>query len=124
MNKNRIGFLLIVFIFNSTLVLAQYNNDQQGDQPDTASGLEAKKVNNDVTVLMPKGGKMYKRNETTYVEESSDSYSAREFVTVKNRLNNLEKDNRELREEINDIKSKLNSAGKNADKNTADINNE
>ena len=124
MKKKPTFFLTIIFILNSTFALAQYTNNQKDDQPDAASGMEAKKVNNDVTILMPKDAKMYKRNKSTYVEESSDSYAARNFATVENRLNNLEKEDRELREEISDIRSRLNTAEKNADKNAPDVNKE
>ena len=114
MKKKLMFFLTIIFIFNSASVLAQLANDQQGDESGASSGMVERKVNNGVTVLMPKGGRMHKTNATTYVEESSDEYAARNFASIESRLNKLEKENREFREEINNIKSKLSVSGKDA----------
>ena len=105
MKKNFMFFIMAVFIFNSISALAQ-----PGGQPDASSGLEAKKVEKGVTVLMPKGAQMSQRNKSTYVEESSDSYAARNFVAINNRLNRLERENMEVRQEIDAIKSMLGTA--------------
>ena len=55
MQKHIAFFIMIILAFSSILALAQYTNDQQGDESGAPSGMVAKKVNNDVTVLMPKG---------------------------------------------------------------------
>jgi len=91
----------------STFVFAQDNGNQQDDITGVPAGMEARKVSGGVTVLMPKGGKMYKRNQTTYIEESSDQYSARNFSDVYKRLTRLEEENRTLFEEIRYLKSKM-----------------
>ena len=114
MQKFIVFFVITILAFISMPLFAQYTNDKQGDGSDAPSGMVAKKVNNDVTVLMPKGGRMHKTNATTYVEESSDEYAARNFASIESRLNKLEKENREFREEINNIKSKLSVSGKDA----------
>ena len=124
MQKQIIFFIMLIVLFGLGQVFAQYNNDNQSSESSAPSGMESRKVNNGVTVLMPKGGRMHKTNEITYVEESSDEYAARNFASVESRLDKLEKDNRELREEINNIRASLSSAEKNANKNAADINKE
>ncbi len=124
MRKNCVGFLLSASIFCAGLLFAETDQDNNGYNITAGSGMEEKKVNNDVTILMPRGSKMRKRNDTTQIMEGVDEYSARKFVDVDKRLDNLEKENRELREEISDIRSVLSSAGKNADKNAADIDKE
>ena len=107
-------FLMIIFVFGPGPVLAQYSNDKQGDESDAPSGMEARKVNGGVTVLMPKGGRMQRTNEITYVQESTDEYAARNFASVESRLDKLEKENRELQEDVKNMKSKLSSAENNA----------
>ncbi len=124
MRKNCVGFLLSASIFCAGLLFAETDQDNNGYNITAGSGMEEKKVNNDVTILMPRGSKMRKRNDTTQIMEGVDEYSARKFVDVDKRLDNLEKENRELREEISDIRSVLSSSGKNADKNAADIDKE
>ena len=104
MQKYTVFFIMIILAFSSGAALAQNNNDNQGED----SGIEARTVSQGVTVLMPKGGRMYKTNELTSVQESTDEYAARNFASVENRLNKLEKENREFREEIRNIESKLN----------------
>lgn len=112
--KKRIAlFILVIFVLNSAPAFAQNTNgQQQSDQPDASSGMEARKVNNTVTVLVPKGAKMHRTNETTYVEESSDEYAARNFTSVEGRLNKLERENKEFREDIKKIKLKLDAIEK------------
>ena len=102
--QRHIVFLMVIFTFSSAPVFAQSSN--QGDQSDEPSGLEARKVSEGVTVLMPKGGRMHRTNETTYVQESTDEYAARNFASVEKRLDNLEKDNIELKKKVDDINSK------------------
>lgn len=112
-------FLMIIFAFNSGPLLAQNNGDQQSEE----SGIEARKVSENITVLMPKGGRVHKTNDLTYIQESTDEYAARNFASVENRLDKLEKDNRELRGEVNDMKSKSNN-GQVPDRNVPDIDKE
>ena len=47
---------------------------------------------------------MHRTNETTYVQESTDEYAARNFASVEGRLDKLEKENGEFREDIKNIK--------------------
>ena len=124
MQKYSVFFIMIILAFNSMPAFAQYANDQQGDESDASSGMETRKVSDGVSVLMPKGGRMHRTNELTYVQESTDEYAARNFASVENRLNKLEKENRDLREEINNIKSQLSVTKKSAYKNASDINKE
>ena len=113
MKKFIVFFVMIILAFGPMPLFAQYTNGQ-GDESGAPTGMVVKKVNKDVTVLMPKGGRMHKTNETTYVEESADEYAARNFASVENRLNRLEKENRDLKQEVDDMKSKLSSAENNA----------
>ena len=115
MQKYAAFFMIIILTFSSGAALAQNNNDNQGED----SGIEARTVSQGVTVLVPKGGRMYKTNELTSIQESTDEYAARNFASVENRLNKLEKENMEFREEIKNIKAKLNM-----DNNAPDINKE
>ena len=110
MKNYLVFFVLLILAFNSEPVLAQNNNDSQEVEP----GIEARKVADNITVLMPKGGRMHKTNDITYIQEGTDEYAARNFASVENRLDRLEKDNGEFREEIKNIKSRLSSSEKNA----------
>ena len=102
MRKYFIFFIMIILAFSSRPTLAQNNNDNQGED----SGIEARAVSQGVTVLVPKGARTYKTNELTSIQESADQYAARNFASVENRLDRLEKENREFREEIKNIESK------------------
>lgn len=116
MNRNFFFLVLAVIISHSPPAMAQYTDDQNKNANSAPSGMVMRKVNNDVTVLMPKGARMENRNATTYVEESSDQYAARNFAIVDNRLKKLEEENRVLAEEIRYLKSKLVVPEKAADK--------
>jgi hypothetical protein len=107
MKKRSVLYLTVLFTFCSTLATAQYASDQQDDGTATPPGMERRKVNNDVTLLVPKGGKFYRRNQTTYVEEGPEEYASRKFLDMDSRLKTLEATNRELLEEIRYLESKL-----------------
>ena len=108
---------MVAFVFSLTLVSAQNNDDQNNSDPVAPAGMEFRKVNNDVSVLIPKDGKMYKRNETTYVMEDSEEYSARKFVGIEKRVDKLEKFVSELADEVKALKAKIDTTEKGADKN-------
>ena len=120
MKKIFLFCLAAVFIFYSAPAFAQYTNDQQNDQQkeDTSipPGMEVRKVNNDVSILIPKGGKMYNRNATTYVAERPDEFTARKLIDVDNRITKLEEEDRALVDEIRYLKSRLVIQEKGADK--------
>jgi hypothetical protein len=99
-------FIVTLAAIASTSAFAQYTEDLQNSD-EAPPGIEIKKVNNDVSVLVPKGSKMYMRNKSTYVQESADEYAARQFVETNKRLAKLEEENRQLVEEIKYLKSKL-----------------
>jgi len=108
-----------VSLFSAAPVLAQYDDNRQAADEAEQSGIETKTVASGVSVMMPKGGRMHKRNDTTYVMESADEYAARKFVGVEDRIAKLEKADEELRSEIDAMKSRLaemeKAAGRNAD---------
>ncbi len=105
MNKLAAIFLIAV-LFLASDIYAQYTNE---DNDDTGApmGMEVKKVNNDVSVLIPKGARMYSRNSSTFVEESADEYAARNVTILSNRLKKLEAENRELAEQIKYLRAQL-----------------
>lgn len=107
MKKNCILYLIVAALFNPALLSAQYTDDHRQDESAVPPGMEAKRVHNDVTVLMPQGGKMYERNKSTFVEESSDEYAARKFLGVEDRLDKLEEENADLAKEIKYLKIKI-----------------
>lgn len=94
------------FVFLASAASAQYTNEDN-DETGVPAGMEVRKVNNDVSVLVPKGARMYNRNRTTYVEESADEYAARNVAQLKDRLKKLEAENRVLVEEIDYLKSQI-----------------
>lgn len=104
-------FILIMSVLCAELVCAETTEDY-GEYSTPGPGMEERKVNNDVTVLMPKGSKMSKRNKTTQVMEGIDEYAAGKFVDVDARLDKLEEEAAEMREEIDSLKSKLSDIGK------------
>ncbi|GEM_PF-1164252 len=104
-------FILIMSVLCAGLVCAETTEDY-GEYSTPGPGMEERKVNNDVTVLMPKGSKMSKRNETTQIMEGVDEYAAGKFVDVNKRLDKLEKEAAEMKEEISSLKSKLSDIGK------------
>lgn len=112
MKKYRVLFLMAVFILCAGFVFAETDQDNNGYNMTAGPGMEEKKINNDVTVLMPKGSKMRRRNESTQIMEGVDEYSARKFVTVDKRLERIEKEAAEMKEEIRGLKSKLSDIGK------------
>ncbi len=124
MKKNYILYLAVAALFNPALLYAQYTDDHRPDEPGAPPGMETRKVHNDVTVLMPQDGKMYERNKSTFVEESSDEYSSRRFLGIDNRLKKLEEENAALAEEIKYLKSKLTIQGNGADKDASKIDRE
>jgi hypothetical protein len=108
--------MIAAIFFSAASVAAQYTNDPQDEVSAAPPGMEERKVNNDVTVLMPRGSKMYERNKSTFVEESADEYSARKFLDIDNRFKKLEAENRDLAEQVKYLKSKLILQDKGADK--------
>ena len=95
-------WLAAILISLSFYAHAQDETQGAGSTPDVdiPVGMEAKKINSDVTVLMPKGAKMHRRNETTFILESAEEYSARKFVEVDARLRALEEENTTVKKEI------------------------
>ena len=119
MKKNCVLYFAVAALFNSALVFAQYTDDQNQDNQASASGMEVKKVNNDVSVLVPNGARMHQTNATTYTMESTDEYAARNFAKLDMRVHKLEEENHVLVEEIKYLESKLTLQEKNADKNVS-----
>ncbi len=109
MKKTLITILATFFILQPVFALAQYTNDDKRNDASVPPGMEARKVNNDLTVLVPKGAKMYETNKSTFTEESSDEYSSRKFLGIDNRLNKLEEENKKLREDVEQLKSRIES---------------
>ncbi|MFA6321235.1 MAG: hypothetical protein WCY36_05185 [Candidatus Omnitrophota bacterium] len=106
MNRPHLLCLIIISVFFTSAASAQYTN-KDNDESGAPAGMEVRKVNNDVSVLVPKGARMYKSNSTTYVEESADEYAARNAAEMKVRLKKLEMENRALADEINYLRSQL-----------------
>ena len=120
MQKSRVFYLAIAALFNSALVFAQYTDDQkQGDRAAAPTGMEVKRVNNDVAVLVPKGTQMHQTNSTTYTMESADEYAARNFENLDNRIKKLEEENQVLIDGLKYLESKLILQEKGADKNVS-----
>ncbi|MFA5143886.1 MAG: hypothetical protein WC522_06970 [Candidatus Omnitrophota bacterium] len=121
MEKNCILYITVLAIFSSAPLIAQSNNFPQGDDEMNQPGMETRKINNDVTLLIPEGGRMHRRNETTYVAEGPEEYAARKFEDVYGRLKKLENENKELAEQIRYLKSKLILPEKSPDKDVQKI---
>jgi hypothetical protein len=123
MKRSITFYAAIAFSFLALPVFAQqYNSDENTDLKSAPAGMESKKVNNDVSVLMPQGGKMYKRNKSTYIMESADEYAGRKFAGMDERMAKLEKDVQELKGMLNEIITKLNAtsnAGRGSDSNVS-----
>jgi len=108
MKKDIIFFLSAIFIFISIPAFAQYGDYLNKDDEETApQGMERKKISGGVYILMPKGGRFHRPNETLYVEESPAEYSSRKFTDMNERLNKLEETNKELVEKVKYLESKL-----------------
>lgn len=75
------------------------------DESEVPPGMERKVINSDVTLLMPKGGKLFKRNETTFVMESADEYASRMIDTLQKRIKALEDAYEEMRKELVNVKA-------------------
>ena len=120
MKKIFLFCLAALLIFYSAPAFAQYTNEKQSDQEKEGAslspGMEVRKVNNDVSVLIPEGGKMYNRNRTTYVAERPDEFAARKFIDIDSRIKKLEEENKVLVDEIRYLESKLVMQEKGADK--------
>ena len=58
----------------------------------------------DVSVVVPKGSQLRKTNDL-FVIESAEEYAARKFEVVEQRLDQLEKDQAEMKKELQDLKS-------------------
>ncbi|MDD5422620.1 MAG: hypothetical protein WC592_05665 [Candidatus Omnitrophota bacterium] len=103
------------------IIFAENDMQGNGSTPDVSipPGMEARKVNNDVTILMPKGAKMHQRNATTFILESAEEFSSRKFVEVDRRLQKLEAENVELKKEIDELKTRVNEAREPADETNA-----
>lgn len=99
-------YMVTISIFFAASASAQYTN-KENDESGAPTGMEVRKVNNDVSVLMPKGARMYNRNSTTYVEESADEYAARNVAQMNDRLKKLERENKMLAEEISYLRAQL-----------------
>jgi len=106
MNKFFVLCVTAAFVILASAASAQYTN-KDNDEVGVPAGMEVRKVNDDVSVLVPKGARMYNRNRTTYVEESADEYAARNVAQLKDRLKKLEAENKVLVEEINYLKSQI-----------------
>ena len=119
MRKNYVLYFTAVILFNSAFAFAQYTDDQKQSGQGAPSGMDVRKVNNDVSVLVPKGGQMHQTNNTTFTLESSDEYAARNFASLDTRVKKLEEENRALIEEIKYLESKLVLQEKGTDKDAA-----
>ncbi|MDD5136226.1 MAG: hypothetical protein PHX20_03195 [Candidatus Omnitrophica bacterium] len=113
--------ILAVILFNPAFAPAQNGSDQQSYDGTSQPGMETRKVNKDVSIIMPEGGKFYRRNQTTYVQEPPDEYAARKFADVYSRLKKLEEVNKELINEINYLKMKIILQENKADKDVPKI---
>ena len=107
----------MLFIFTAALLctglaFADADRDYVGYDSAPGPGMEEKKVNNDVTVLMPTGSKMRRRNETTQIMEGVDEYTARKLVDMNKRLDKIEQDIAEIKNAVLYLKSKLSDTGK------------
>lgn len=71
------------------------------------AGMELKKVG-DANILIPKGGKIRKAGDQL-IMESADEYAAREFFKIKERLGNIEKEQEDIRREIEELKKNINN---------------
>lgn len=94
------------------IISAETGQDNSGYDSAPGPGMAEHRVNNDVTVLMPDGSKMRKRNESTQIMEGIDEYAARKFVDINKRFGKLEKDIMEIKEAILYLKAKLNDVEK------------
>ena len=96
-----------VMLWASMAFAEDDNGQNQSGGVAIQPGMEAKKVTNDVTVLVPKGGKVFKTNQGTYVLESPEEYAARKFEGVYKRLDALEEENRSLKKELARIRARI-----------------
>ena len=119
MKKYYILCFITAVLFNSAPAFAQYTNDQKEHDQSAPTGMDVRKVNNDVSVLVPKGGQMHQTNNTTFTMESADEYAARNFENLDSRIKKLEAENRILLDGLNYLESKLILQEKGADKNVA-----
>jgi hypothetical protein len=91
---------MILILISITLARAQY---EQAEEP---TGLETIKVgNNNVTV--PKGTRIYKKSNLTYVE-SINEYAGRRFEEMEMRLGLIERNQNELKYAIDGLKDYFN----------------
>lgn len=122
MTRRIILFLAVSCFFWVASSFAQYGEGTQGqaqnEDVEIPPGMEAKKVNSDVTVLMPKGAVMHQRNASTFVLESAEEYSARKFVEVEARLAKLEEENKQFKEDIDRLESRIKEIKRSSDATT------
>lgn len=108
----KIAFLSVLICFLSTAqALAQYTSEDRNEQT-TPAGMYIKKVNNDVSVLIPNGTQMHQTNKSTFTMESADEYAARRFANMEKNIDDLKKEEASLKDEITRINSVLNAQEK------------
>lgn len=103
------AFLLVLLV--PSLVHAQYmdesddastSSDEQYSVPGTdiqiPPGMEIIK-SGDINLVVPKGSQMHKVNDLTLME-SPEEYAARKFEVVERRLDEIEKTQKEIKEEL------------------------
>jgi len=79
---------------------------QTGDEePEIPKGMEQRQIGNH-TVILPEGTKVIKKGNLL-TAESLSTYSARKFYETENRLDELEQQNRYLRNEIESLRKTI-----------------
>jgi hypothetical protein len=98
------SFLVFFFTVPSAVVHAQ---DENKKNPDVivSPGMEIIRQG-DVNVLVPKGGALYKKGNSVFME-SADAYAARGFAETDSRFRKIENDLKEQKNEIKNLKKTL-----------------
>lgn len=89
-------FLIVVFYFFSSFEI------RGQDDENASSGMEIRKIGN-INVLVPKDSRLYQMGNVITIESPLE-YSAREFEKLRQRMDKLEKENRLLRDELDQLR--------------------